>query len=125
MRDIPMQRYCSELSEKLLKSLDKEYNVSKAVVCRGEMHRAVSVSVRANGYRATLDPPCAVLLPVPVTCAREPRLCVLMCVCGSVAAATAAARVYECRRGLSRGSSPSVARHCVVSCGDILCAMPA
>ncbi|XP_024872338.1 mediator of RNA polymerase II transcription subunit 26 isoform X2 [Temnothorax curvispinosus] len=27
MRDTPMQRYCSELTEKLLKSLDKEYNV--------------------------------------------------------------------------------------------------
>lgn len=74
MRDTPMQRYCSELTEKLLKSLDKEYNVSKAEGCcavlysRREMpHRAVSVSVRANGYRATLDPPCAVLLlPVPV-----------------------------------------------------------
>jgi len=70
-------------------------------VCRGEMHRAVSVSVRANGYRATLDPPCAVLLPVPVTCARVParvtacvrvyaRVYVRAYVCGSVAAATAA-----------------------------------
>lgn len=83
MRDTPMQRYCSELTEKLLKSLDKEYNVSKGgVMCRGKMHRAVSVSVRANGYRATLDPPCAVLLPVPVTCARVPArvtACVRVC----------------------------------------------
>lgn len=95
MRDSPMQRSCSELTEKLLKSLDKEYNVSKAEcgVSRGEMHRAVSVSVRANGYRATLDPPCAVLLPVPVACARVLLCvchctCVRACMCGSVAAAT-------------------------------------
>lgn len=32
MRDTPMQRICSELTEKLLKSLDKEYNVSKGGV---------------------------------------------------------------------------------------------
>lgn len=86
VRDPPMQKYCSELTERLLKSLDKEYNVSKAEygASRGEMHRAVSVSVRANGYRATLDPPYAVLLPMCQWRAREclaACLCVCMCVC--------------------------------------------
>jgi len=94
MRDTPMQRICSELTEKLLKSLDKEYNVSKGGVwCVAARCTAPSPwSVRANGYRPTLDPPCAVLLPVPVTCARVPaRVTACMCM-----ARVYVPRVYVC-----------------------------
>jgi len=89
MRDTPMQRICSELTEKLLKSLDKEYNVSKGGVwyVAARCTAPSPWSVRANGYRPTLDPPCAVLLPVPVTCARVPAR-VTACMCW---------RVYMCR----------------------------
>lgn len=91
-------------------------------MCRDGMHRAVSVSVRANGYRATLDPPCAVLLPVPVTCARVPArvaacascVCVYA-VCLPVRVVAWRPRVCECRRGHGRRRRRALrchARHC-------------
>lgn len=59
---------------------------------RRDAPRRLRVSVRANGYRPTLDPPCAVLLPVPVTCARVPaRVTACMCM-----ARVYVPRVYVC-----------------------------
>lgn len=41
-----MQRYCSELTEKLLKSIDKEYNVSTNLVSQRDLPRRLHVRTR-------------------------------------------------------------------------------
>jgi len=95
MQDSPMQRNCSELNEKLLKSLDKEYNVSKAEcgVSRWDAPRRLRVRTRKRLSGHSRSPVRRV-----AACTSSVRECsvvcvsiyVCVCMCSSVAATTGA-----------------------------------
>lgn len=92
-----MQRYCSELTEKLLKSLDKEYNVSKAEcgVSRRDAPRRLRVRTRKRLSGHSRSP----VRGLAAACTSDVRECPLRCPCVRVVAwRPRRPRVYECRR---------------------------